>query len=59
MIRHWIKAKIRRHLMEFQYREAKFSKRWSSKWIYRVLAVLNDYKKLGRSTPAKVIPVPE
>jgi hypothetical protein len=59
MIRHWVEAKIRRHLMRSRLRKAKGWKRWSSEWIYRVLGVFNDYKKLGRLTPPKVVPAPE
>jgi hypothetical protein len=59
MIRHWVKAKPRRHLMRSRLRKAKGWKRWGSEWIYGVLGVFSDCKKLGRSTPAKVIPAPE
>jgi len=58
MVRDWIEAKIRRHLMRSRLRKGKGWKRWSSEWIYRVLGVFNDYK-LRRSPPAKATPIPE
>jgi RNA-directed DNA polymerase len=57
-IRDWVEMKIRRHLMRSRLREGKGWKRWSSKWIYRMLGLYNDYR-LRRRALAKVVPVPE
>jgi RNA-directed DNA polymerase len=58
LVRDWVGAKIRRHLMRSRLRKGKGWKRWSSEWIYRVLGVYNDYK-LRRTPPAKATPIPE
>ena len=57
LVRDWVEAKIRRHLMRSRLRKGKGWKRWSSEWIYRVLGVFNDYKI--RRPLAKAESVPE
>jgi RNA-directed DNA polymerase len=58
LVRHWVEMKIRRHMMRARLRKGHGWKRWSSKWIYRVLGLYNDYR-LGRSALAKAAPQPE
>jgi len=43
-VRYWVEKKIRRHLMRARKRRGFGWKRWSSRWIYQVLGLYNDYR---------------
>ena len=56
LVRDWVEAKIRRHLMRSRLRKGKGWKKWSSEWIYRVLGVFNDYKIRRPLVKAESVP---
>ena len=56
LVRDWVEAKIRRHLMRSRLRKGKGWKKWSGEWIYRVLGVFNDYKIRRPLVKAESVP---
>ena len=56
LVRDWVEAKIRRHLMRSRLRKGKGWKKWSSEWIYRVLGVFNDYRIRRPLVKAESVP---
>jgi RNA-directed DNA polymerase len=43
-VRYWVEKKIRRHLMRARKRQGFGWKRWSSRWMYQILGLYNDYR---------------
>jgi RNA-directed DNA polymerase len=43
-IRHWVEKKVRRHMMRARNRGGFGWNRWSTRWIYRVLGLFNEYR---------------
>jgi RNA-directed DNA polymerase len=43
-VRYWVEKKIRRHLMRARLRRGFGWKRWSSRWIYQVMGLYNNYR---------------
>ena len=54
-VRLWVEKKVRRHMMRARQRKGFGWKRWSSRWIYEVLGLLNDYRirYYGESLPSR------
>ncbi len=55
-IRRWVELKVRRHLMRARQRRGLGWKRWSSKWIFKVLGLFDDYAVRYLGNPAKAVP---
>lgn len=43
-VRNWVELKVRRHMMRAKNRRGFGWKRWSKKWLYRVLGLFADYR---------------
>ena len=43
-VRDWVERKVRRHMMRAKGRCGFGWKRWSKKWLYRVLGLFADYR---------------
>ena len=54
-VRLWVEKKVRRHMMRARQRKGFGWKRWSSRWIYEVLGLFNDYRirYYGESVPSR------
>jgi len=55
-VRYWVEKKIRRHLMRARLRRGFGWKRWSSRWIYQVLGLYNDYRVRYYRPRTKALP---
>jgi RNA-directed DNA polymerase len=55
-VRYWVEKKIRRHLMRARLRRGFGWKRWSSRWIYQVMGLYNDYRVRYYRPPSKALP---